>query len=126
MKNFKELLVILSSLILISSVAIADVSTDDVDTFARTKVKKLNVRNAPEGDKITMLFKGCVVSVLETNGNWSRVMYLINNDPETPQYGWVSSQYIEKIQSSPVSQDTQVADNHDSEHQTPLTSTLPE
>lgn len=46
----------------------------------------LNVRNAPEGNRIGGLSNGTSVSVTETRGNWSRIVSPIN--------GWVSSSYL--------------------------------
>lgn len=46
----------------------------------------LNVRNAPNGDRISGLINGTKVTVLETNGNWSHIISPVN--------GWVSSDYL--------------------------------
>lgn len=46
----------------------------------------LNVRNAPNGNRISGLINGTKVTVLETNGNWSHIISPVN--------GWVSSNYL--------------------------------
>ena len=49
----------------------------------------LNVRNAPNGNRISGLINGTKVTVLETNGNWSHIIGPVN--------GWVSSNYLYSI-----------------------------
>lgn len=54
--------------------------------YVSTNSKNLNVRNAPNGSVISSLKKGTAVTVVETNGNWSRI--------SSPLNGWVSSSYL--------------------------------
>ena len=100
MKNFLMTL----TMMLITSTAIAD-------TFARTTASNLNVREAPSGNKITGLSQGTVVGIMETEEDWARVMYLINNNPEDPQIGWVSSQYLQVLKTDSSADNTQVANS---------------
>ena len=97
-------LFIIFTMMLLTSAAFAD-------TFARTTANSLNVRTAPNGDKLTGLIEGTVVGIMETEQNWARIMYLINNNPEDPQIGWVSSQYLQVIKTDSSSENTQVADS---------------
>lgn len=46
----------------------------------------LNVRNAPDGYRISGLANGTKVTVAETDGSWSRII--------SPVSGWVSSNYL--------------------------------
>ena len=54
--------------------------------YVATQSANLNVRDNPNGNKISSLSKGTKVNVIETNGNWSRI--------SSPVQGWVSSSYL--------------------------------
>lgn len=54
----------------------------------------LNVRNAPNGNRIGGLASETQVTVAETSGNWSRIT--------SPVLGWVSSDYLVSYSDKPV------------------------
>lgn len=54
--------------------------------YVATQSANLNVRDNPNGNRITSLRKGTQVTVVEINGDWSKITSPIN--------GWVSSQYL--------------------------------
>ena len=62
------------------------VTTATYTRYVNTSRLNLNVRNAPNGSVIGSLKKGTQVTVIETNGNWSRIT--------SPVSGWVSSDYL--------------------------------
>lgn len=63
-----------------------NVTTSTYTRYVSTNSLNLNVRNAPNGSVIGSLKKGTQVTVIETNGSWSRIT--------TPTSGWVSSSYL--------------------------------
>lgn len=54
--------------------------------YVATQSANLNVRDNPNGNRITSLRKGTQVTVVEINGDWSKITSPVN--------GWVSSQYL--------------------------------
>lgn len=64
--------------------------------FVNTKSSNLNVRNAPNGKIIGSLSKGTQVVVIDESNGWSQI--------ESPQSGWVSSQYL--ASSKPIGRNT--------------------
>lgn len=54
--------------------------------YVDTKSSNLNVRDNPNGNRLTSLKKGTKVQVVETSGEWSKITSPVN--------GWVSSEYL--------------------------------
>ena len=79
-------------------------NTGNVTTSTYTRYVKtstgvgVNVRNAPNGSKISALSDGTSVTVTETNENWSKI--------SRPISGWVSSDYLVSIYTSSISNNT--------------------
>lgn len=63
-----------------------NVTTSTYTRYVSTNYKNLNVRNTPSGSVIGSLRKGTQVTVVETNGSWSRIT--------SPVSGWVSNSYL--------------------------------
>lgn len=61
------------------------VTTATYTRYVNAKIG-LNVRNAPNGSRISGLANGTKVTVAETSGTWSRITSPVN--------GWVSSNYL--------------------------------
>lgn len=61
------------------------VTTDTYTRYVNAKIG-LNVRNVPNGSRISGLANGTRVTVAETSGTWSRITSPVN--------GWVSSNYL--------------------------------
>lgn len=61
------------------------VTTQAYTRYVNAKIG-LNVRNAPNGSRISGLANGTKVTVAETSGTWSRIT--------SPVSGWVSSNYL--------------------------------
>lgn len=61
------------------------VTTQEYTRYVNAKIG-LNVRNAPNGSRISGLANGTKVIVAETQGTWSRITSPVN--------GWVSSNYL--------------------------------
>lgn len=86
------------ALVLITSACLTSPASADTDTFAQTTASNLNVRSMPNGkDVIRMLPHGSVVAILQTQGTWSRILYLENRNVSSAKKGWVSSQYLEVL-----------------------------
>lgn len=69
-------------------------------SFARTTANELNVRDMPNGkDVIKRLPLGSVVAILQSQGIWTNVLYLENEDPSKPKQGWVSNEYLRVLYS---------------------------
>lgn len=62
------------------------VTTSTYTRYVNTNSKNLNVRATAGGTVIGSLRKGTAVTVVETNGSWSRIT--------SPVSGWVSSSYL--------------------------------
>lgn len=79
-------------------------NTSNVTTSTYTRYVKtstgvgVNVRNAPNGSKISALSDGTSVTVTEINGNWSKI--------SRPISGWVSSDYLVSTYTSSISNNT--------------------
>lgn len=54
--------------------------------YVATKSSNLNIRNAPNGDKVSSIPKGTKVNVKEVKSDWSKI--------SSPVIGWVSTQYL--------------------------------
>ena len=63
-----------------------NVTTSTYTRYVNTNSLNLNVRSSPNGSVIGSLKKGTQVTVVETNGSWSRIT--------SPRSGWVSSSYL--------------------------------
>jgi len=61
-------------------------NTVNYTRYVATQSANLNVRDNPNGNKISSLAKGTQVTVTEINGDWSRI--------SNPVQGWVSSSYL--------------------------------
>lgn len=91
------------ALVLITLAFFASPAKAETDTFAQTTASNLNVRNAPNGkDVIRTLPHGSIVAVLQTQGVWSKVLYLENRNVSNPKKGWVSSQYLKVLYTKDV------------------------
>lgn len=63
-----------------------NVITSGYTRYVSTNSRNLNVRSSAGGSIIGSLRKGTAVTVVESNGNWSRII--------SPVSGWVSSSYL--------------------------------
>lgn len=63
-----------------------NVTTSTYTRYVNTNRLNLNVRSSPNGLVIGSLKKGTQVTVIETNGSWSKII--------NPVSGWVSSSYL--------------------------------
>lgn len=63
-----------------------NVTTSTYIRYVNTNSLNLNVRSTPNGSVIGSLKKGTQVTVVETNGNWSRIT--------SPVSGWVNNSYL--------------------------------
>ena len=63
-----------------------NVTTSTYTRYVNTNRLNLNVRSSPNGSVIGSLKKGTQVTVIETNGSWSKII--------NPVSGWVSSSYL--------------------------------
>lgn len=69
-----------------SDISNAEVSRVTCTRYVATKNSNLNVRNSPNGNKVSSLSKGTHVNVVEVKGDWSKI--------NSPVQGWVSTQYL--------------------------------
>jgi len=67
--------------------------------LAQTVASSLNVRATPEGNVIVSLPQYTVVGVMETQGEWTRIMFFSDDVLAPAREGWVSSNYIKPIHS---------------------------
>ncbi|BFM05200.1 hypothetical protein [Halioxenophilus aromaticivorans] len=68
--------------------------------LAQTTATALNVRIAPEGSVVVSLPRYTVVGVVETQGDWTKIMYFPGSDPAPAKHGWVSTYYLRAIKPS--------------------------
>ena len=85
----KRILVFITTLIL-SQAALAV-------PLAHTTASSLNVRAEPEGSVVVSLPRYTVVGVMETQGDWTKIMYFPGSAPAA-KHGWVSTDYLKAIQ----------------------------
>lgn len=62
------------------------ISTINYTRYVATQSSNLNVRDNPNGNKISSLSKGKQVNVIEVSGDWNKI--------NSPIVGWVSTQYL--------------------------------
>ncbi len=84
----KRILTIITALLLCQAVQAVP--------LAHTTASSLNVRVEPEGPVMVSLPRYTVVGVMETQGDWTKIMYFPDSDPAA-KHGWVSTNYLRAI-----------------------------
>lgn len=76
--------------------------------LAQTTASSLNVRVEPEGYVVVSLPRHTVVGVVETQGDWTKIMYFPGSDPSPAKHGWVSTNYLQAIKPETTAPDNEV------------------
>ncbi|NOR52459.1 MAG: SH3 domain-containing protein [Gammaproteobacteria bacterium] len=71
----------------------------EIYSLVRTTADSLNVRSSPAGKIIYSLPKGSLASVMKTEGEWSKLLFLVGErHTGLTKEGWVSAKYLQAYQ----------------------------